>query len=99
MMYNKEYSLSLYKRVYNDNEYSLLYMKMYFYYTRRCIMIINISIIHEDVFLLYETMYNKNICCHYTREYIMTTNILIIHESVFLLYEMMYNDNKYFYYT
>ena len=34
-------------------------------------------------FLLYETMYNKNIYCHYTREYIMTTNIVIIHESVY----------------
>ena len=33
--------------------------------------------------VLYETMYNKNICCHYIRRYIMTTNIFIIHESVY----------------
>ena len=37
----------------------LLYMKMYFYYIRECIMTTSISIIHEDVFLLYKTMYNK----------------------------------------
>ena len=43
-------------------------------------------IIHEDVFLLYKTMYNKNIYCHYIRECIITTNIL--------LYMKMY-----FYYT
>ena len=32
--------------------------------------------------LLYEVMYNENVCCHYTRECIMTINIFIIHESV-----------------
>ena len=56
-------------------------------------------IIQEDVFLLYKTMYNKNIYCHYIRECIMTTNIFFIHEDVFLLYKTMYNDNKYFFYT
>ena len=39
----------------------LLYMKVYSCYTRRCIMTTNIFIIHESVFLLYETMYNDNI--------------------------------------
>ena len=38
-------------------------------------MTTNIFIIHEDVFLLYETMYNKNICCDYILSYIITTNI------------------------
>ena len=57
-------------------------------------MTTNIFIIHESVFLLYETMYNKNIYCHYIREYIMTTNIFIIYESVFLLYETMYNKRN-----
>ena len=48
-------------------------------------MTTNIFIIHESVFLLYETMYNKNICCNYIKEYIMTINISVIHESVFLI--------------
>ena len=72
-------------------------MKVYFYYTGRRIMTINIFIIHESVFLLYETMYNKNIYCHYILSCIITTNILIIHESVFLSYKTMYNDNKHFF--
>ena len=53
-------------------------------------MTTNIFIIHEDVFLLYETMYS----C-YTRQCIITINIFIIHEDVFLLYEMMYNKNTF----
>ena len=56
-------------------------------------MTTDIFIIHESVFLLYETMYNKNIYCHYISSYIMTINIFIIHESIFLLYETMYNKN------
>ena len=36
-------------------------------------------------FLLYETMYNNNICYYYTREYIITKNISAIHESVLLV--------------
>ena len=67
----------------------------------------NIFIIHESVFLLYDKMYNENICFHYILSYIMTINIVIIHESVFLLYDKMYNNNKifslymkmYFFYT
>ena len=39
-MYNKNLFL-LYKKMYNDNKYS--------YYTRRCIMTINILVIQEDV--------------------------------------------------
>ena len=67
---------------------------MYSCYTRGCIIEIfifhyiittNISIIYEDVFLLYETMYNDN-------------KYFIIHEDVFLLYEMMYNNNIYCHY-
>ena len=34
----------LYKTMYNDNKY--------FYYTSSCIMTINISLIHESVFLI-----------------------------------------------
>ena len=51
MMYNDNVCLLLYKKIYNDNKcfvihenVFLLYMKMYFYYTRRCI-----SIIQDDV--------------------------------------------------
>ena len=36
-------------------------------------------------FMLYETMYNINICYHYIRRCIMITNIYVIHESVFLI--------------
>ena len=53
-------------------------------YIRRYIMTTNIHVIHESVFLLYKTMYNKNICCHYISSYIMTM-FVIIHESVFLI--------------
>ena len=35
--------------------------------------------------VLYETMYNENICCHYIRRHTMTTNISFIHESVYRL--------------
>ena len=62
-----------------------------FHYIREYTTTTNISVIHENVFLLYKTMYHRNICCHYIREYIMTTNISVIHESVFSLYEIMYN--------
>ena len=61
-------------------------------------MIIFISLIHEMYFLLYETMYNKNVYCHYIRRCIMTifiyhyvrryiiiTNIFVIRESVYRL--------------
>ena len=41
--------------------------------------------------VLYETMYNKNICFHYIRRYIMKTNIVIIQESVYrLIHERVY---------
>ena len=64
-------------------------------------MTINIVIIYENVFLLYETMYNDNIYFYYTSSvfllYEMMYNIyFIIRESIFLLYETMYNDNIYF---
>ena len=49
-------------------------------------MTTNIFIIHEDVFLLYKMIYNKNICSYYIRKCIIRTNIL--------LYMKMY-----FYYT
>ena len=55
---------------------------MYICYTIRCIITINISLTRENVFLLYETMYNDN-------------KYFIIHENVFLLYKTMYNDNIY----
>ena len=45
-------------------------------------MTINIFVIHEDVFPLYKTVYNKNIYCHYIRRRIMTINIFIIQEDV-----------------
>ena len=60
--------------------------------------------------VLYETMYNKNICCCYTRHYIIT-NIFIIRESVYrlirndvsrkylLLYKTYIMKNKYFSFT
>ena len=64
-MYNYNIYLSLYKMIYNDNKYFLLYMKLYFNCTRRCIIAIfcchyireyimttNISLIHEIVFLI-----------------------------------------------
>ena len=36
------------------------------------------------VYIIYEAMYNNNICCYYIRRYIITTNISVIHENVFL---------------
>ena len=71
-------------------------------------MTTNIFIIRGDVFLLYDMVYNKNICCHYTLSYIMTTNILLYVKMYFYymiwciikyllsLYKKVYNDNKYF---
>ena len=44
--------------MYNDN--------IYFSLIREYIMTTNISLIHESVFLLYETMYNDNIYFSYT---------------------------------
>ena len=42
ILYSCKYNLlSLYKKTYNDNKY--------FYYTRRCIMTINIFVIQDDV--------------------------------------------------
>ena len=49
--------------------------------------------------VLYEKIYNENICCHYIRRYIMTTNILIIHKMYIVLYETMYNENICCHYT
>ena len=46
---------------------------------------------NKYLFLLYKTMYNKNICFCYTRRCII--------KYLFLLYKKTYNDNKYFYYT
>ena len=73
-------------------------------YTRRCIMITNISLYKKMYFSLYKTMYddndlamiiaihkriyNDNKYCHYTRRCMTETNIL--------LYKTMCNDNKYF---
>ena len=37
------------------------------------------------VYLLYETMYNYNVCCYCISSYTITTNIVIIHENVFLI--------------
>ena len=45
--------------------------------------------------VLYETMYNKNVCCHYIRRYIMRTNISLYKKMYIVLYETMYNDNIY----
>ena len=44
--------------MYNEN--------IYCYYIREYIITINIFLIHESVFLLYDKMYNENIYCHYT---------------------------------
>ena len=63
--------------MYNSNIYFSSYKKIY-----------NDNkhfVIHESVFLLYETMYNGNNYCQIIREYTMTTNISLIHESVFLI--------------
>ena len=54
-------------------------------------MTINISLIREDVFLLYETMYNKNI-------YSLLYKKIYNDNKYFSLYEAMYNNNIYFYY-
>ena len=54
-----------------------LYMKVYFYYTRQCII--------KYLLPLYKKTYNDNKYFFYIREYIMTTNIFVIHESVFLI--------------
>ena len=47
-------------------------------------------IIHEDVFLLYKTMYKKIFVIIYSLLY--NDKYFFIHEDVFLLYEMMYNN-------
>ena len=61
------------------------------YYIRRYTITTNISLIHENVFLIIQKdvfLYNKNIYCYYTSSCIITINIL--------LYIVLYNDNKYF---
>ena len=46
----------------------MMYNKnIYCHYIRECIITINIFIIHENVFLLYKTMYNDNKYFCYTR--------------------------------
>ena len=55
-MYNYNKYFSLYKKLYNDNKYFHYIRKCIYHYTRRCI-ITNISVIHENAFLLYEMMY------------------------------------------
>ena len=46
-------------------------------YIREYIITTNISLIHESVFLLYNTMYNENVRCNYIREYMMRNVFLI----------------------
>ena len=61
--------------MYNKNIYSSLYKRVY---NDNKYLLSYMKM----YFLLYDTMYNKNICCHYILSYIMTTNIFIIHESI-----------------
>ena len=50
--------LSLYKKIYNDNKYFMIQddeciMRIFIYhYIRRHIMITNISVIHENIFVI-----------------------------------------------
>ena len=53
-------------------------------------------IIHEGVFLLYDTMYNNNIYLSLYKKIYNDNKHFIIHEDVCFLYETMYNDNTYF---
>ena len=88
--------MSLYKRVYNDKQIFLLYMKCILYetiYNDNIYLSLCINnkhfFVHENVFLLYETMYNENkYFCYsrkryrHTRRYV-NRNICVIHESVY----------------
>ena len=51
-----------------------------YHYIREYIMTTNISLIHENVFLLYEEMYIGNDHYQYTRKCLPKTNISLIHE-------------------
>ena len=53
-------------------------------------------IIREDVFLLYDMIYNDNIYFSLYKKTYNDNKYFLIHESVFLLYDMIYNDNIYF---
>ena len=89
LLYKKMYFYYALSRIMTTN--ILLYMKMYFYYTSSRIMTTNIMwyiSMHErvyndnkyfcdtwNVYLSYETMYKRNICCHCVG-CIMTINIM-----------------------
>ena len=71
------------------------------HYIKDYIMTTNISFTSEDVFLLYETIYNEKYLLSYTLSCIITTKIPIIQDNVydnkyFSLYKRVYNDNKCF---
>ena len=45
-------NISLYKKMYNGNKYFYYTWKCSRHYTRRCITTINVSLIHENVYLI-----------------------------------------------
>ena len=81
-------------------------------YMRRCMMTTNISRYMEMYIVLYDKMYNENVCCHYTSYHIRRYTFslyyktyIVLYETIynnniyFSLYKTMYNDNKHFHYT
>ena len=50
--------------------YEMMYNNICRHYKSSHIMTTNIVIIHENVYLLYETMYNEDKYFHYMRKYI-----------------------------
>ena len=75
--------------MYNDNKY-LCYIKVFFNYTKRCIMRNKYSCIITIFISHYTSSRVMTIfISHYTRDCIITSNVVIIHESVFFIMQSL----------